>query len=193
VNLPANPVHGGTMKELSMHILDITMNSIKADASLVEIKIEDSKKNNSLTIAISDNGNGMSEEVINKVTNPFYTSRTTRKVGLGIPMLKEACERCSGYLKIESKVGLGTTVFCSFERDNIDRAPLGNMGETIMTIINSADNLELLYIHKTDYGGFTFDTREVKEMLDGMDINDINILLWIKEYINENVNVILNR
>ncbi|HNZ82537.1 MAG: ATP-binding protein [Sedimentibacter sp.] len=181
------------MKELSMHILDITMNSIKAEASLVEIKIEDSKKNNNLTIAISDNGNGMSEEVINKVTNPFYTSRTTRKVGLGIPMLKEACERCSGYLKIESKVGLGTTVFCSFERDNIDRAPLGNMGETIMTIINSADNIELLYNHKTDSGEFTFDTREVKEMLDDIDINDISILLWIKEYINENVNIVLNR
>lgn len=181
------------MKEISMHILDITMNSIKADASLVEIKIEDSKKNNRFTIRIADNGKGMSEDVIKRVTNPFYTSRTTRKVGLGIPMLKEACERCNGYLKIESKIGAGTTIFCYFERDNIDRAPLGNMGETIMAIINSGDNFELVYSHKTDSGEFIFDTREVKDMLDGMSINDMSILMWIKEYIHENVNIDLSR
>jgi anti-sigma regulatory factor (Ser/Thr protein kinase) len=184
---------GGIMKEISMHILDIAMNSIKADAALVEIKIEDSIKNNWLKITISDNGKGMSEDIINRVTNPFYTTRTTRRVGLGIPMLKEACERCKGYLKIESEIGIGTSVFCYFERDNIDRAPLGNIGETIMTIINSGDNFELIYIHKTDAGEFIFDTREVKEMIEGMDIKDINVLLWIKEYINENVNINLNR
>lgn len=178
------------MKEISMHILDIAMNSIKADASLIEIDIEDSIKNNRLRITIADNGRGMSEDVINRVSNPFYTTRTTRKVGLGIPMLKEACERCNGYLKIESKIGVGTKVCCYFERDNIDRAPLGNMGETIMTIINSGDNFELTYSHKTDRGEFIFDTREVKEMLEGININDIGVLMWIKEYINENVNLV---
>ncbi len=162
------------MKEISMHILDITMNSIKADATLVEIKIEDSIKNNWLKITVTDNGRGMSEEVIERVTNPFFTTRTTRKVGLGLPMLKEACERCGGYLKIESELGKGTKVFCCFERDNIDRAPLGNVGETIMTIINS------------------FDTKEVKKILEGMDINDMNVLLWIKEYINENIKNLVN-
>ncbi len=176
------------MKEISMHILDIAMNSIKTDASLLEIKIEDSKKYNRLTISITDNGKGMSSDVIKKVTNPFYTSRTTRKVGLGIPMLKEAGEICRGYLKIESKIGEGTRIFCYFERDNIDRAPLGNMGETIMTIINSGDNFDLVYSHKTDSGEFIFDTREVKKMLDGISINDMSILTWIKEYINENIN-----
>ena len=88
------------MKEISMHILDITMNSIKANATLIEIIIEDSIKDNWLKITIKDNGKGMSEETINKVTNPFYTTRTTRNVGLGIPMLKESCERCNGYLNI---------------------------------------------------------------------------------------------
>ncbi|NLK64728.1 MAG: ATP-binding protein [Tissierellia bacterium] len=180
------------MKEISMHILDIAMNSIKANAALVEIKIEDSIKNNWLKITIADNGKGMSEEVINRVTNPFYTTRTSRKVGLGLPMLKEACERCKGYLIIESEIGLGTKVFCYFERDNIDRAPLGNMGETIMTIINAGNSFELIYTHKTDEGEFIFDTRQVKEMLDGIDIRDINVLLWIKEYINENVKSVLN-
>ncbi|MDI9494873.1 MAG: ATP-binding protein [Bacillota bacterium] len=180
------------MKEISMHILDITMNSIKADATLVEIKIEDSIKNNWLKITVTDNGRGMSEEVIERVTNPFFTTRTTRKVGLGLPMLKEACERCGGYLKIESELGKGTKVFCCFERDNIDRAPLGNVGETIMTIINSGNNVELIYIHKTDEGEFVFDTKEVKKILEGMDINDMNVLLWIKEYINENIKNLVN-
>lgn len=179
------------MKEISMHILDITMNSIKAEATLVEINIEDSIKNNCLKITIKDNGRGMSEEAVNKAANPFYTTRTTRKVGLGIPMLKESCERCNGYLNIFSQPGIGTTISCYFERDNIDRAPLGNMGETIMTIINSADNCELIYTHDTDAGRFVFSTLEIKKILDGMNIKDTNVLIWIKEYINENVNFFL--
>lgn len=184
---------GGIMKELSMHILDITMNSIKADATLIEINIEDSIKNNWFKITIKDNGRGMSEDVINKVTNPFYTTRTTRKVGLGIPMLKESCERCNGFLKIYSQPGVGTTISCFFERDNIDRAPLGNMGETIMTIINSQNNCELIYTHNTDAGIFVFNTIEIKNILEGLNISDINVLLWIKEYINENVSFFSNR
>ena len=176
-----------------MHILDITMNSIKAEATIIEINIEDSIKNNWLKITIKDNGRGMSEEVINKVTNPFYTTRTTRKVGLGIPMLKESCERCNGCLKIYSQLGVGTTVSCFFERDNIDRAPLGNMGETIMTIINSSDNCELIYTHSTDAGTFVFNTMEIKDILEGMSMSDINVLIWIKEYINENVTFFSNR
>lgn len=181
------------MKEISMHILDITMNSLKADATLIEIMIEDSIKNNLLKISIKDNGRGMSEDVISKVTNPFFTTRTTRKVGLGIPMLKESCERCNGYLTINSNPGVGTTVTCFFERDNIDRAPLGNMGETIMTIINSGNNFELIYSHRTDSSTFIFNTIEIKTMLEGVDISDNSVLLWIKEYINENVNFFSNR
>ena len=181
------------MKEISMHILDITMNSIKANATLIEIIIEDSIKDNWLKITIKDNGKGMSEETINKVTNPFYTTRTTRNVGLGIPMLKESCERCNGYLIINSKLGVGTTIFCFFERNNIDRAPLGNMGETIMTIINSMDNSELIYTHITNTETFIFNTIEIKTLIDGMDIKDNSVLLWIKEYINENVNIFFNR
>ncbi len=181
------------MKEISMHILDITMNSIKAEASLIEIIIEDSKINNWLKITIKDNGKGMAEDIINKVSNPFYTTRTTRKVGLGIPMLKESCERCNGYFKINSQLGAGTIIFCQFERNNIDRAPLGNMGETIMTIINSMDNCDLIYTHITDESTFIFSTAEIKTMLEGMDINDNSVLLWIKEYINENVKIFSNR
>jgi hypothetical protein len=180
------------MKEISMHILDIVMNSIKAEASLIELFIEDSIKNNWLKIVIKDNGIGMTDEMVKQVTDPFFTTRTTRRVGLGIPMLKENCEMCNGYLKIKSVLNSGTTIECCFERDNIDRVPLGNMGDTIITIINSLKNCELLYKHSTDVNSFTLSTEEIRVVLDGGSINDNAVLIWIKEYVNENIESILN-
>lgn len=174
------------MKELSMHILDIVMNSVKAEASLIELKIVDSIKNNKLIISIKDDGRGMDEETLKQVINPFFTTRSTRKVGLGIPMLKEACERCNGQFNIYSEVGIGTTVESVFERNNIDRAPLGNMGDTIMTIINSLNDCELLYIHETDLDIFEFSTVKIKEILDGVSIKNSDVILWIKDFVNEN-------
>lgn len=175
------------MKELSMHILDIVMNSVKAEASLIEIEIEDSIKNNILKIIIRDNGRGMSEETLNFVTNPFYTTRNTRKVGLGLPMLKEACERCNGHFNIVSELGKGTVVESLFERNNIDRAPLGSMGVTIMTVVNSLQNCELIYKHKSDKNSFLLSTVQIKEILDGVDIKSNEVMIWIKEYVDENI------
>jgi hypothetical protein len=175
------------MKEISMHILDIVMNSVKAKATLIEINIEDSIKYNRLKIAIKDNGIGMSSEMTKHATDPFFTTRTTRKVGLGIPMLKEACERCNGSFHINSEIGEGTLIECHFERNNIDRSPLGNMGDTIMTIINSLEKCELLYKHKTDEDTFILNTAEIKELLNGSNIKDNEVMLWIKEYVNENI------
>lgn len=175
------------MKELSMHILDIAMNSISANATLIEITIEESKMNNLIKIIIKDNGHGMSDETKKSVDNPFFTTRTTRKVGLGIPLLKDACKRSNGYLHINSKLGEGTIVECTFERDNIDRAPIGNMGDTIITIINSLDDCELLYKYSTDEGSFVLSTIEIRNILNGADIRSIDVLIWIKKYINENM------
>ncbi|HBV68838.1 MAG TPA: hypothetical protein DEF04_12170 [Clostridiales bacterium] len=107
-------------------------------------------------------------------------------------MLKESCERCNGFLKIESELGEGTTVNCFFERDNIDRAPLGNMGDTIMTIINSLDNCEFLYSHITDEGNFEISTSYMKEVLETDDLRDNVTLLWIRDYVNENLQSISN-
>lgn len=179
--------NGGAMKEISMHILDIVMNSVKAKATLIELYIEDSIKYNWIKIKIKDNGIGMSSEMTKLVTDPFFTTRTTRKVGLGIPMLKEACERCNGFFNIASKIGDGTVIECCFERNNIDRAPLGNIGDTIMAIINALDNCELLYKYATDQKTFVLNTAEIKEVLDGGNIKDNEVMVWIKEYVNENI------
>lgn len=176
------------MKELSLHILDIAMNSVKAGATCIEILIEEKIKENELTITIKDNGKGMDKETLAHVTDPFYTTRTTRKVGLGIPLFKEAAERCNGYLKIESELGKGTVLECMFERDNIDRAPMGNIGDTMMVLINSLADCELVYTHTVDGRIFSVSTVELKEILGGIDLNSSEILLWIKDYVNENIN-----
>ncbi|MBP1924915.1 sensor histidine kinase YesM [Sedimentibacter acidaminivorans] len=176
------------MKELSMHILDIAMNSVKAEAKLIEITVEDSIKNNSIKITIKDDGKGMSKEILENVANPFYTTRTTRKVGLGLSMLKEASERCNGYLKINSQLGVGTIVESFFERNNIDRAPLGNIADTILVIVNSLKNCNLIYNHVVDDNSFTISTQQLKEILGEVVISDSNVVMWIKEYVNENIN-----
>lgn len=175
-----------------MHILDIVMNSVKANATIIELSIEDSIKKNILKISIKDNGIGMSNEMCKLVLDPFFTTRTTRKVGLGVPMLKEACERCNGDLEIKSAPGEGTIIECFFERNNIDRAPLGNIGDTIMTIINSLENCEFLYNHYTDEGTFFFNSTEIEEVLDGASIKDNAVMLWIKDYVNESIERISN-
>nr|WP_312575968.1 ATP-binding protein [Sedimentibacter sp.] len=175
------------MKELSMHILDIVMNSVKAEAKLIEITVIESLKTNSIKITIKDDGKGMSKETLENVTDPFYTTRTTRKVGLGLSMLKETCERCNGYLKISSKPGIGTVVESTFERNNIDRAPIGNIGDTILVIINSLTNGELIYNHEVDGKKFTISTYQLKEILGNVNINDSNVMMWIKDYVNENI------
>ena len=180
------------MKELSMHILDIAMNSIGAGAKLIEIIIDESMNRNTINIIIKDDGRGMSDDTIKKVTDPFYTTRTTRKVGLGIPLLKEACERCNGYLNIVSEIGKGTTIECNFERDNIDRAPLGNMGDTVITIINSMDDCELLYKYITDDKSFVLSTVELRNILEEADIKSSDILLWIREYVSESMKSMSN-
>ncbi|WIF94409.1 sensor histidine kinase [Caminicella sporogenes] len=173
------------MKELSMHILDIAQNSISANASLIEIIIDEDIEKDILTIIIKDNGKGMNEEILKRVTNPFYTSRTTRKVGLGIPMFKAAAEACSGFFEIKSKIGEGTTVKAVFKYSHIDRAPLGNMVDTLLTLILSNPNIDFIYVHKKNNKSYILNTKEIKEILGEVPINNIDVLKWIKDNLKE--------
>lgn len=181
------------MKELSLHILDIVQNSIKAGASLIELSIIEKSVENVFSIIIKDNGYGMDEDTVKNVVNPFFTTRTTRKVGLGLPLLQEAALRCNGSLDIESEKGVGTIVSCSFEKDNIDRAPLGDISSTIMTIVNSLEYCEFIFIHKVDEKSYEFSTRKIKEILEENDLKSSEILLWIKEYVEESTKELYNK
>lgn len=173
------------MKELSLHILDIVQNSITSGAKNIEIKINENTSANLLTIEVNDNGCGMSKEFLEKVKDPFVTTRTTRKVGMGISLFEAAAVQSGGRLDITSEVNVGTSIKAQFELDNIDRAPIGNMAETMISIISGAPEIEYIYKHKKDDKVFLLDTVKIKEILGEVPLNLPEVLIWITGYINE--------
>jgi hypothetical protein len=178
------------MTELSLHILDITQNSIRANASIIKIDIIEDKKNDLYTIAISDNGEGIDDEMLAKVTDPFFTTRTTRKVGVGLSLFKQNAEQTGGSLEVISKVGDGTTVKAVFGLKHIDRLPLGDMAGTMTTLIAGNPKIRFIYNHITSFSDFEFDTNEAKQELEGLPINHPAILKVLKELIEENLEII---
>lgn len=176
------------MRELALNILDIVENSVKANATLVEIDVI--AKDNLLTIAIKDDGKGMSKEFLAKVTDPYTTTRTTRKVGMGLPLLKMEAEMSGGNFKIESELGVGTTVTTCFEINHIDRPPLGDLGETMSTLLCNGDLVDYVLNYSVDDVGFSLDTRELKNELDGIPLDEPEVLLFVKNYIRENISQI---
>ncbi|MGI6224887.1 MAG: ATP-binding protein [Peptococcales bacterium] len=175
------------MRDLSLHILDIVQNSVAANATKIEIWIKEDMANDLLEITIKDNGKGMSQDELTKVIDPFYTSRTTRKVGLGIPLFKANAELCDGKFQIDSRLGIGTEVFASFQHSHIDRVPLGDIIGTIISILAVNPETELLLKIDSDGHLFTFDTEEIKVTLEDVPINTPLVLDWIKLYLTENI------
>lgn len=177
------------MKELSLNILDITENSVKAGATLTEICIDESDE--TIILTITDNGHGMTDETLKTVLNPFYTTRTTRKVGMGLPLLKLACEQTGGSLEIFSKHiddfpnEHGTTVKTMFCKNHIDCAPLGDVVETIKTLIQGHPNTDFLFTHNFTNGKVLLDTRELRVVLDDVPLNTYEVIKWIEEYLKE--------
>ena len=171
------------MRELALHILDIAENSVKANATLVTVEIL--AKDNVLTIRISDDGKGMSEEFLSRVTDPFTTTRTTRKVGMGIPLLKQAAETGGGTFEIKSQVGVGTVVTSTFQLDDIDRMPLGDIAETATTLLYPYCDFK--WIYQVEDREFVFDTREVKRELEGIPIDSPEIIAFLKSMLKENI------
>lgn len=171
------------MNELSLYILDLTENSIHADSKNVTLKISESMKDDLLSITIIDDGRGMSEETVKKAYDPFYTSRKTRKVGLGIPLFKELCELCEGSFHIDSTLGVGTKVYATFKLSSIDLPPLGGIVDTLYTLICNEEGVDVIYIHEKNGQVFQFDTKEIKAILDGVSLNDAMVMAWFKEYV----------
>ena len=173
------------MKEVSLNILDITENSVKAGATLTEISITES--GNKLTISIKDDGCGMSEDIVRSVVDPFYTTRTTRKVGMGIPLFKMAAEQTGGKLKIVSDTGEdhGTTVTAYFYKDHLDFTPLGDVISTVTTLIQGHPDTDFLFTHLIDDKEIRLDTRELRAVLEGVPLNTYDVLEWIRGYLEE--------
>ena len=172
------------MVDLSLHILDVATNAFKAKATLVKIIIEE--KEEFIQVSIEDDGCGMSDEVLQQVTNPFFTSRTTRKVGLGIPLFKQTCEQTGGYFNIVSQVGVGTCVTACMYTNSIDAIPLGDIGESIFVLVITPYDIDIwvkMTFKDTQKDEFLSDTREFKKILDGISLKEPSIMVWIKEYI----------
>ncbi len=175
------------MKELSLHILDILQNSVRAKATKIELNIEENTETNFYMIEIVDNGTGMSKELLERVVDPFVTSRTTRKVGLGIPLFKQTAEQSGGRLEIESELGVGTKIKAFFLHNNIDRPVLGGVASVLVSTAASYPDIEFVYTHTRNGVSYTFDTKEVKDALDGVPIGSPNVIKYLIEMINENL------
>lgn len=180
------------MRELSLNILDIAQNSIAAGASLTEILVKEDTVKKELLIGIYDNGKGMTAEQVENVQDPFYTTRTTRKVGMGIPLFKMAAEQTGGSFKITSQVGVGTRVEALFKTDSIDFTPLGDMESTISTIVSMNEDKDFIYIRSVDGREFEFSSAEIKQILDGVPLSEPSVIMWIESYIKENTEELFN-
>ena len=174
------------MPEISLNILDVAENSTRAEATLVEISICADRKADTLTVVIGDNGCGMTPEQVSQVTDPFFTTRTTRKVGLGIPFYKYAAESTGGSFSIQSELGKGTRVTAVFGLSHIDRMPLGDISSTIHTLILYHLETDFVYTYQVDGNGFTLDTRELKEILGDVPFTEPEISQYILDFLIEN-------
>ncbi len=175
------------MRDISMHILDIIGNSVRAGASLVEISIIENVGEDQMILKIKDDGCGMDEETVKNALDPFFTSRKTRKVGLGIPLLQQNAQLSDGDLIIESELGKGTQIMASFVHSHIDRPPLGDLAGTLSLAVSGNPKVEFIYIHHHDQEEFEFDSREVKKVLDGIPVTEPGVIGFIKEMIKENL------
>ena len=174
------------MTELSLHVLDVAENSTKAKASLVTISVSVESAADKITISIIDDGCGMTKEQVARVTDPFFTTRTTRKVGLGVPFFKMAAEAAGGSFSIESEPGVGTTVCATFQMSHIDRMPLGDMNATIHQLILMHPECEFLYTYRYDDRQFALDTREFREILGDIPFDTPEVSAYLKQYLSEN-------
>ena len=173
------------MLELALHILDIAQNSISAGATTVSLVIRESIADNALVITIEDNGKGIPSELLPSIKDPFVTTRTTRSVGMGLSLFESAAVTCGGKLNVESSEGKGTKVTAEFIHNHIDRMPLGNMAETMVTLISGQPDIDFIYRHVTDDKEFELSTFELRNILGEVPLNSPDVLVWIREYINE--------
>lgn len=176
------------MRTLSEHILDIVQNSITAKATLIEIIVKEDNKKDLCSLIIKDNGCGMNEDILKNATNPFFTSRVTRKVGLGLSLLKQNAEQANGSFEVNSKIEKGTVVKAVFQLSNVDKPPLGDIWNTYYLTILSHNNLDINYQHKTGKGEFLVQSSEIKEILGDVPLKQENIKDAIIELIKNNLN-----
>lgn len=175
------------MRDLSLHILDIVQNSIKAKASAITVYIGQKNEKNCLVMEIIDDGMGMEPDFLLKAEDPFVTTRTTRKIGLGISLLKESALKSGGDFKIISEKNKGTKVVAIFPINHIDRLPLGDVSETFIALLTANPGIRFVFLMDSKNGEFRLDTEEIQENLEGVSIMEFQVLNWLKEYMDDGI------
>ena len=174
------------MEEISLHVLDIVQNSLSAGAALIHIEVDEQEQADTLRVRIADDGGGIPPELVQKVTDPFVTTRTTRKVGLGLSLFMQGAKAADGDFSIESEVGKGTRLCATYRRSHIDRQPLGDMAGTIRTLVLCNPDVDFVYTRKRNDRSFTLDTRELRTALGSeVPLHTPDVQAWIAEYLTE--------
>lgn len=171
------------MRELALHILDLAENSTRAGASLVEIELDESRRDDRLVVRIRDNGRGFQSGL--KLDDAFFSSKEGKRFGLGIPLLRQAAEGCQGSVRVESSPGRGTTVEAEFRLSHIDLMPVGNLGATLSALVGGSPEADFVLRHRRDAEEYVFDTRRLRDELEGLPLNVPQVLQYIKENVNE--------
>jgi len=180
------------MRELSLHILDVVENGITAGGNCIWIEVDEARKKDQLKIVIRDNGRGMPIEKQDNINDPFITSRTTRRVGLGLSLLSAATERCDGALRVDTQPGKGTEIEATFRYNHIDRAPIGDMAATITTLIIGNPGIDFVYSHRIDDNDFSLDTREIRAEMDDLSLSDPVVIQHLSELIRSALKELLS-
>ncbi len=175
------------MRDLALHILDLVQNSIEAQAGRVGLEIVEDNNSDLLTIRIADDGRGMDQETVQKVRDPFVTTRTTRRIGLGLPLIEMTAVRSGGYLDIDSQPGRGTIVTAAFQHSHLDRPPLGDMATTVKILLVVNPELDFTYCHTVDERVFTVSTRDLTEILGDIPLTQPEVLEWLNEYLTAGI------
>lgn len=185
------------MRELSLNVMDVAQNSITAKASLITLEVEESVPADRLSITLTDNGCGMTPEQVEHVIDPFYTTRTTRSVGLGVPLFKMEAEMTGGSFRIDSEKGKGTSLTAVFKPSSVDMIPLGDINGTVLLLVTGNPDLDFIFTRAYENGAgekreFSLQTRELREILgNDVPLNAPDVVLWIKDYLAEQTEELL--
>jgi hypothetical protein len=175
------------LRELALHLLDIAENSVSARASNITIEVQEDIKADLLRMSVEDDGCGMDADMVAKIVDPFVTTRTTRKVGLGIPLLKAAAEACNGTMMITSTLGKGTRVDVIFQHSHIDRMPLGDLVSTMQTLVLGSPEIHWKLVYQYNGSEFIFDDEPIKQELEGVPFSDPAVIRFIREYLQDGI------
>jgi len=178
------------MEDLSLHILDIVENSINAGARRIDIRVEEDSKKGILTIKLKDDGKGMSRKMVNKVLDPFFTTRSTRRVGLGLSLFAQAARSCEGEVKIDSQLGKGTSLVGNFQLSHIDLKPWGSMVDTLITLIVGNPEIDFFYHHQKGTFEYTLDTAVIKKELGNVPLSTPEVINLLRNDLKDNLNQI---